>query len=134
MHFSAKCNSGRIAIQWFHIKHYLDYQYTKIPALYLSGAKYVCFCTIRDFGSPTTYYSNYKYGYTFILIYLTFICKKPFPAVLYFCLTFILLDNFACSFDLLIFFKITLLLKQILSLIASVSKTKYEFRSLIEYK
>ena len=27
--FSAKCNSGRIAIQWFHIKHYLDYQYTK---------------------------------------------------------------------------------------------------------
>ena len=29
MHFSAKCNSGRIAIQWFHIKHYLDYRYTK---------------------------------------------------------------------------------------------------------
>ena len=29
MHFSAKCNSGRIAIQWFHIKHYLDYQHTK---------------------------------------------------------------------------------------------------------
>ena len=29
MHFSAKCNSVRIAIQWFHIKHYLDYQYTK---------------------------------------------------------------------------------------------------------
>ena len=29
MHFHAKCNSGRIAIQWFHIKHYLDYQYTK---------------------------------------------------------------------------------------------------------
>ena len=28
MHFSAKCNSGRIAIQWFHIKHYLDYLYT----------------------------------------------------------------------------------------------------------
>ena len=27
--FSAKCNSGRIAIQWFHIKHYLDYQYSK---------------------------------------------------------------------------------------------------------
>ena len=106
----------------------------KIPAVYLSGAKYVCFCTIRDFGSPTTYYSNYKYGYTFNLIYLTFICKEPFPAVLYFCLTFILLDNFACSFGLLIFFKITLLLKQILSLIASVSKTKYEFRSLIEYK
>ena len=29
MHFSAKCNSGRIAIQWFHIKHYLDYHDTK---------------------------------------------------------------------------------------------------------
>ena len=29
MHFSAKCNSGRIAIQWFDIKHYLDYRYTQ---------------------------------------------------------------------------------------------------------
>ena len=29
MHFSAKCNSGRIAIQWFYIKHYFDYQYKK---------------------------------------------------------------------------------------------------------
>ena len=26
----------------------------KIPAVYLSGAKNVCFCTISDFGSPTT--------------------------------------------------------------------------------
>ena len=26
----------------------------KIPAVYLSGAKNVCFCTIGDFGSPTT--------------------------------------------------------------------------------
>ena len=25
----------------------------KIPAVYLSGAKNVCFCTIREFGSPT---------------------------------------------------------------------------------
>ena len=25
----------------------------KIPAVYLSGAKKVCFCTIGDFGSPT---------------------------------------------------------------------------------
>ena len=25
----------------------------KIPAVYLSGAKNVCFCTIRNFGSPT---------------------------------------------------------------------------------
>ena len=53
MHFIAKCNSGRVAIQWFQIEHYLDYQYTKIPAVYFSGAKNVCFCTIRDFGSPT---------------------------------------------------------------------------------
>ena len=30
MHISAKCNSGRIAIQWFLIKHFLDYQYTKL--------------------------------------------------------------------------------------------------------
>ena len=29
MHFSAKCISGRIAIQWFHITYYLDNQYTK---------------------------------------------------------------------------------------------------------
>ena len=28
----------------------------KIPAVYLSGAKNVCFCTIRDFGSPTIVY------------------------------------------------------------------------------
>ena len=28
--FSAKCNSVRIAIQWIHIKHHLDYQYTKL--------------------------------------------------------------------------------------------------------
>ena len=26
----------------------------KFPAVYLLGAKNVCFCTIRDFGSPTT--------------------------------------------------------------------------------
>ena len=25
----------------------------KIPTVYFSGAKNVCFCTIRDFGSPT---------------------------------------------------------------------------------
>ena len=29
MHFSAKWNSGHIAIQWIHIKRYLGYQYTK---------------------------------------------------------------------------------------------------------
>ena len=31
--FSAKCNSGRIAIQWFHIKHLC-----KNPNVYLPGA------------------------------------------------------------------------------------------------
>ena len=30
MHYSAKCNSGRIAIPWVYIKHSFDYQYTKI--------------------------------------------------------------------------------------------------------
>ena len=48
MLFSAKCNFGCITIQWFHIKHYLDY-----PAVYLSGAKNMCFCTICDFDFPT---------------------------------------------------------------------------------
>ena len=31
----------------------------KISAVYLSGAKIVCFCTIRDFGSPTNVYYHY---------------------------------------------------------------------------
>ena len=53
MHFSAKCNSGRIAIQWYHIKHYLDYQYTKFQPYTFRVQKNMCFCTIRDFGSPT---------------------------------------------------------------------------------
>ena len=41
MHFSAKCNSGRIAIQWFHIEHYLDYQYTKFQ-LYTFRVQKMC--------------------------------------------------------------------------------------------
>ena len=41
MHFSAKCNSGRIAIQWFHIKHYLDDQYTKFH-LYTFWVQKMC--------------------------------------------------------------------------------------------
>ena len=51
--FPAKCNSGRIAIQWFHMKHHLDYQYTKFQPYTFQVQKNVCFCTIRDFGSPT---------------------------------------------------------------------------------
>ena len=39
MLFSAKCNSGRIAIQWFHIKHYLDYQYIQNSSRIPFGCK-----------------------------------------------------------------------------------------------
>ena len=44
---------------WSHCYTVVSYQALfrlsvyKIPAIYLSGAKNVCFCTIRDFGSPT---------------------------------------------------------------------------------
>ena len=44
---------------WSHCYTVVSYQSLfrlsvyKIPAVYLSGAKNVCFCTIRDFGSPT---------------------------------------------------------------------------------
>ena len=41
MHFSAKCNSGRIAIQWLHIKRYLDHQYTKFK-LYIFWVQHIC--------------------------------------------------------------------------------------------
>ena len=43
---------------WSHCYTVVSYQALfrlsvyKIPAVYLSGAKNVCFCTIRDFGSP----------------------------------------------------------------------------------
>ena len=44
---------------WSHCYTVVSYQALfrlsvyNIPAVYLSGAKKVCFCTIRDFGSPT---------------------------------------------------------------------------------
>ena len=41
MHFSAKCNSSRIDIQWLHIKHYLDYQDTKLQ-LYTFRVQKMC--------------------------------------------------------------------------------------------
>ena len=47
---------------WLHCYTVVSYQalfrlsVCKIPAVYLSGAKKVCFCTIRDFGSPTIKY------------------------------------------------------------------------------
>ena len=52
MHFSTKCNSGRIAIQWIDIKHYFIYRYTKIQT-YTTRLQKIRFCTIIDFGSPT---------------------------------------------------------------------------------
>ena len=45
---------------WSHCYTVVSYQALfrlsvyKIPAVYLFGAKNLCFCTIRDFGSPTT--------------------------------------------------------------------------------
>ena len=47
-------NAILVALQWFYIKHYFDYQY-KNPAVYLSVAKKLSFLTIQDFGSPTIY-------------------------------------------------------------------------------
>ena len=41
MHFTAKCNSGRIAIQCLHIKRYLDYQYTKFQ-LFTFRVQHIC--------------------------------------------------------------------------------------------
>ena len=41
MYFPAKCNSGRIAIQCFHIKHHFFYQYTKIQP-YTSRVQTFC--------------------------------------------------------------------------------------------
>ena len=44
---------------WLHCYTVVSYQALfrlsvyKFPAVYLSGAKNVCFCMIRDFGSPT---------------------------------------------------------------------------------
>ena len=44
---------------WSHSYTVVSYQALfrlsvyKIPTVYLSGSKNVCFCTIRDFGSPT---------------------------------------------------------------------------------
>ena len=59
MHFSTKCNSGHIAIQWFHIQNILDYQYTKFQPYTFRVQKNVCFCTIGDFGSPAISYGGH---------------------------------------------------------------------------
>ena len=62
---------------WSHCYTVLSYQALFrlsvyiIPAVYLSGAKNVCFCTIRDFGSPTKrYFENVNNLHT--LLYCSF--------------------------------------------------------------
>ena len=51
---------------WSHCYTVVSYQALfrlseyKIPAVYLAGAKNVCFCTIRDFGSPTIWQKNFS--------------------------------------------------------------------------
>ena len=74
MHFSAECNSGRIAIQWFHIKHYLDYQYTKFQPYIPFGAKNVCFW----FPDQTTGSKYVRKEH-----YISFCCIRWFVNMLY---------------------------------------------------
>ena len=51
--FSTKCNLCRIAIQWFHVSRYSGIPYTKIQP-YISRVQFfLCFCMIRNLGSPT---------------------------------------------------------------------------------
>ena len=50
--FFTTCNSCRTAILWFHVKQY-SISITKISGNYFSGANNLCFCMIREFGSPT---------------------------------------------------------------------------------
>ena len=63
---------------WSHCYTVVSYQALfrlsvhKIPAVYLSGAKNVCFCTKRDFGSPTmilSQYLNHDVDCMFIVMY-----------------------------------------------------------------
>ena len=52
---------------WSHCYTVISYQALfrlpvyKISAVYLSGAKIVCFCTIRDIGSPTINFNKDTY-------------------------------------------------------------------------
>ena len=60
---------------WAHCYTVVSYQALfrlsvyKIPAVYLSGAKNVCFCTIRDFGSPTMWY---------LIVFISNQCNLPY--------------------------------------------------------
>ena len=62
MHFPAKCNSGRLAIQWFHIKHLLDYQYTKFQQYTFRVQKCVFLHDTR-LCCPTILKKNKNYTY-----------------------------------------------------------------------
>ena len=58
---------------WSHCYTAVSYQALfrlsvyKFPAVYLSGAKNVCFCTIRDFGSPTIMQRTVKRTFFLVL-------------------------------------------------------------------
>ena len=74
--FSMKCNSCRIAIQWFHVSRYSGIPYTKIQPYFMLagiqafhiqkfscislGCNLLCFCMILNFGSPTKWLSWYR--------------------------------------------------------------------------
>ena len=67
---------------WSHCYTVVSYQALfrlsvyKIPAVYLSGAKNVYFCTIRDFGSPTNMHHLKELTFTLkmMLIFLSSLC------------------------------------------------------------
>ena len=78
MHFAAKCNSGRIAIQWFHIKHYLDYQYTKFQPYTFRVQKMCVFARYatlvpRLYAALTVGFILLGYSVALSLFYLFFI-------------------------------------------------------------
>ena len=73
---------------WSHCYTVVSYQALfrlsvyKIPAVYLWGAKNVCFCTIRDFGSPTMYNKNdhlAKWSMFVRYVMSSFAYTTPFP-------------------------------------------------------
>ena len=65
MHFYLKCYSGHIALQWFLIKHYSDYQYKKIQ-LYTSQVQKFCVFERYTTSVPQllmcSVYANFSFG------------------------------------------------------------------------
>ena len=68
MQFSAKCNSCRIAIQWFQIKHYLVYQYSKFQP-YTFWVQKICVFARYATLVPRLIISIY-FGSVFITLFL----------------------------------------------------------------